>query len=172
MPAGLKQNSSPIQISASATELVPGTLVSQEIDLTLNVLDQEVFVITQVNLDVDAPDSVAATSTQVLASLSTTARTTVGNISDSNVVGAAQRDIICNAGMTADGGIPFDREDPTFTALGEDYIGICATNNMFLNLQGVNNGNAKSCRVRVYGYRAIASASVYSALVNSELLSA
>ena len=168
MPKGLKSNSSPIQISASVEETAPNTLTSEQIDLTLNVLDQEVFVVTQVNLDVDVPDSILGTSTTVSATLSTTARTTVGDISDSNVVGAAQRVIICNAAMTADGGIPFDREDPTFTALGEDYIGIVATNNMFLNLVGTNNGNIKGARVRVYGYRAIASASVYSALVNSE----
>jgi len=43
---------------------------------------------------------------------------------------------------------------------------------MFLNIVGTLNGNAKSCRVRVYGYRASASSSVYAALVQSELLSA
>ena len=68
--------------------------------------------------------------------------------------------------------LPFDREDPTFTALSEDYLGIIATSNCFLNITGVNNGNAKSARVRVYGYRAQASASVYAALVQSEVLSA
>ena len=172
MPQGLKQNSSPIQISSKVVETAANTFTSTEIDLTLNVLDQEVFVITQVNLDIDAPDSVAGVTTATNASLSTTSRTGTGDISDSNVVAAASRIIVTNAAMTPDGGIPFDREDPTFTALGEDYIGICATNNMFVNLSGLNNGNAKECRVRVYGYRAIASASVYSALVNSELLSA
>lgn len=173
MPKGMKATSSPIQISASVSEVGPNTFISQEIDLTLNVLDREVFVCTQLNLDVDAPDSVGNTTTQTNASLSTTARTNVGSIADSNVLGAASRSIICNALMTPDGGIPFDREDPLFTPLSEDYLGIVSTNNMFLNLEGLNNGNPKNCRVRVYGYRAIVTdAAVFAALVQSELLSA
>lgn len=172
MPKGLKATSSPIQVSATVQEPGPNTFVSEELQLTLNVLDNEVFVITQLNIDVDAPDSVTATSTQSNASLSTTARTTVGSIADSNVLGSASRSIICNGAMTPDGGIPFDREDPLFAAISEDYLGIVATNNMFLNLQGLNNGNPKNCRVRVYGYRATADSSTYAALVQSELLSA
>ena len=172
MPTGLKSTSSPIQISAEVIETAPGAFTQDTIELNLNPLDNEVFVVTQLNLDVDAPDSVAALSTDVKASLSTTSRTTVGTIADQNTLGSAQRLIICNAAMTPDGGIPFDREDPTFTALSEDYIGIIATSNAFLQVQGVNNGNPKNVRVRMYGYRARASASVYAALVQSELLSA
>ena len=172
MPAGLKATSSPIQVSQFSIELVAGTFVSEAIDLALNPLDQEVFVVTQVNLDVDAPDSVLALTTSVDATLSTVLRTTLGDISNSNVLASARREIICNSGMTPDGGIPFDREDPTFTALTEDYLGIIATSNCFLNLQGTNNGNVKQARVRIYGYRAQATAPVYAALVQSEVLSA
>lgn len=169
---GLKSTSSPIQISSRVLELLPNTLQEDTIELNLNPLDNEVFVVTQVNLDVDAPDSITATSTRVQASLSTTTRATVGTIADQNVLAAADRQIICNGAMTADGGIPFDREDPTFTALSEDYIGIIATSNAFLQVQGTLNGNIKNARVRVYGYRAKAAASVYAALVQSEVLSA
>ena len=172
MPTGLKSTSSPIQISARAVEAVAGTLAETEIQLSLNPLDNEVFVVTQVNLDVDAPDSVAATSTRAQASLSTTTRATVGTIADQNVLAAADRQIICNSGMTPDGGIAFDREDPTFTALSEDYIGIIATDNAFLQVVSTGGGNVKNARVRIYGYRAKASASVYAALVQSEVLSA
>jgi len=169
---GLKPSSSPIQISAAVTELVANTLVIEQIDLTLNVLDNEVFVVTQINLDVDAPDSIATVTTAVDATLSTTRRTTVGSIADANVLGSASRQIICNAGMTPDGGIPFDREDPLFAALDQDYLGIIATNNAFLNLVGTLNGNIKQVRARIYGFRATATSSVYAALVQSELLSA
>tara|TARA_R110002096_G_scaffold71734_2_gene171123 strand:+ start:999 stop:1517 length:519 start_codon:yes stop_codon:yes gene_type:complete len=172
MPAGLKSTSSPIQVSEFSIELVAGTFVSEAIDLSLNPLDQEVFVVTQVNLDVDAPDSITGLTTAVDATLSTVQRTTLGSIANSNVLASARREIICNAGMTPDGGIPFDREDPTFTALTEDYLGIIATSNCFLNLQGTNNGNVKQARVRIFGYRATASSSVYAALVQSEVLSA
>lgn len=172
MPKGLKATSSPIQISATVSEAVAGVLAVDQIDLTLNVLDNEVFVVTQLNLDVDAPDSVTGLTTQVEASLSVTRRTSVGTIANQNNLGFASRQIICNAGMTPDGGIPFDREDPLFAAISEDYLGIIATNNAFLNVIGLNNGNVKSARVRVYGYRATADSSTYAALVQSELLSA
>ena len=109
-PKGLKMTSSPIQVSAFVAETAANTFTSEEIDLTLNVLDNEVFVVTQLNLDVEAPDSVAATTTQTSASLSTTARTNVGTIADSNVLGSARRTIVCNGAMTPDGGIPFDRD--------------------------------------------------------------
>lgn len=171
MPKGLKSTSSPIQISASVLESGANTLTSDTLTLNLNALDQEVFVVTQVNLDVDAPDSVATVTTAVTATLSSTARTSIGNISDNNVIAASQRMIVCNALMTGDGGIPFDREDPTFTALNEEYIGIIATSNCFFNIQGTGNGNAKGGNLRIYGYRAKADASVYAALVQSEVLS-
>jgi len=171
-PKGLTATSSPIQIGAVVTETAPNTFTFSEIDLTLNVLDNEVFVVTQLNLDVEVPDSVTGTTTQVSASLSTTERTNVGSIANQNVLGQARRIIVCNAAMTPDGGIAFDREDPLFAAISEDYLGIVATNNMFLNIVGTNNGNTKAVACRVYGYRAKASSSLYAALVQSELLSA
>ena len=170
MPAGLKASSSPIQISSSVTEAAINTFVTDQIDLTLNVLDNEVFVVTQINIDVDIPDYPAAgTAALVNASVSTTRRTSVGSIADQNVLGSANRTITVGI---ADAGVAFDRESPLFSAQEVDYLGIIATNNAFLNLQGVGNGNVKTAQCRIYGYRATASASVYAALVQSELLSA
>ena len=169
-PKGLKTTSSPIQISAFVTETALNTFAFEQIDLTLNVLDNEVFVVTQINLDVDAPDMTLFPRCSVNASVSTTQRTFVGSIAQTNNLASAQRIII------RDGGIPgevvsFDREDPLFAAINEDYLGIIATNNAFLNLQSDNCTAIKSARVRIYGYRASASSSVYAALVQSELLS-
>ena len=169
MPVGLKSTSSPIQVSASTTELAPGLLQIETIELNLNPLDQEVFVITQVNLDVDAPDNLPL-ATSVEATLSSTRRTTIGSIANQNVIASAQRLVL--GAPPALSAVAFDREDPTMTALSEDYIGIIATSNCFLNLVGTNNGNVKAARVRIFGYRAKASASVYAALVQSEVLSA
>lgn len=172
MVKGLTATSSPLQIGTFVAEAVPNTFAFTTVDLSLNPLDNEVFVVTQLNLDVEAPDSVSGVTTQTTATLSSTQRTSVGSISDANVLGQARRTIVTNAGMTADGGIPFDREDPLFAAQTEDYIGIIATSDCFLNLIGLNNGNTKGCAARIYGYRAKANASVYAALVQSEVLSA
>lgn len=175
MPAGLKSTSSPIQISSSVSQTASNAFESNEIDLTLNVLDNEVFVITQINIDVDAPDFPVAPLevSSVDASLSSTRRTTVGGINDQNVLGSAQRKIVVDLAAVG-ASVAFDREDPLFAAISEDYLGIVATNNMFINMnsQGLAAGTLKDTRVRVYGYRAQASASTYAALVQSELLSA
>jgi len=175
MPKGLKTTSSPLQISAGLSQTATNTFIFEEIPLTLNVLDNEVFVITQVNLDVDAPDFsiVPGQDTSIDASISSTQRTSVGGINNSNVIGSAQRRIVTNVGIPGEC-VSFDREDPLFAAISEDYLAIVATNNMFLNLdtEGLTAGTLKDVRVRVYGYRASASAAVYAALVQSELLSA
>ena len=52
-----------------------------------------------------------------------------------------------------------------------DYIGIIATNDFFLQIQGVNNAAPLGGSVKMYGYRARADAAVYAALVQSEVLS-
>ena len=90
MPTGLKSTSSPIQISAQVTESAASTFTESEVQLSLNPLDNEVFVVTQVNLDAGAPDSIPATSTRVRASLSTTSRATIGDISQPNVLAATR----------------------------------------------------------------------------------
>lgn len=167
----LKKTSETVLISNSVEEAVAGTMASTQVSLQLSPLDKEVFVVTMINLDPDAPDSIVGTSTLVDCSISTTQRTTVGTISNSNVLAAARTSIICNAAMTADGGIPFSREDPLSADPHSGYVGIIATDDFFLNVQGTNNGNVKAVRARVYGYRAKADAATYAALVQSELLS-
>ena len=168
MPKGLKMTSSPIQISADAVETVANTFTQTEIDLTLNALDNEVFVVTQVNLDVDHPDASATKTSATSASLSTTQRSSIGSIANSNNIATAKRSLVVNANQNH---VAFDREDPLFAAISEDYLSIVATPNMFLQVQGTDNQNPKGVSVRVYGYRAKADSAVYAALVQSELLS-
>ena len=182
MPKGLTRNSSPIQISASVEETVVNTFTTREIDLTLNALDQEVFVVTQVNIDTTPPSlKEVAGRTAVTCSLSSTGRTSVGSIADSNVIAQARKDILLNISVAQPATVPpfltfgvatFDREDPLFSPTTEEYIGIIATSNCHLNLQGQGNTDLMSASVRIYGYRAKMDASGYAALVQSQVLSA
>ena len=109
-----------------------------------------------------------ATTTAVNASLSTTQRTTVGGLQDSNVM-ASNRITIQSDGTVAVRG-QFASDSSPATQL--EYLGIIATNDFFLNVEGTGNAAAKSLIARVYGVRAKADASIYAALVQSELLSA
>tara|TARA_R110002094_G_scaffold2044_1_gene8592 strand:- start:582 stop:812 length:231 start_codon:yes stop_codon:yes gene_type:complete len=53
-----------------------------------------------------------------------------------------------------------------------DYIGIIATNDFFIQVKGTGNTGPRGMDGKLYGYRARASADIYAALVQSEVLSA
>jgi hypothetical protein len=71
-----------------------------------------------------------------------------------------------------DGGVGFERQALTTPTGDVPYIGLIATNNFFVQVQGGGNAGAKAVTGRVWGYRARASSDTYAALVQSEVLSA
>ena len=170
MPAGLKATSSPITISFAVTESAANTFTEGEIDLALNVLDREVFVVTGLNLDTSPPEALAGVSTNVRASVSTTARTSMGTLADNNVMGISRMDL--QAAGFVDGGVAFQQSFGESPAVGMDYLAIIATNNFFAQVQGQGNTGAKGLVGKLYGYRAVADANTFAALTQSELLSA
>ena len=168
MPKGLKSTSSIIQIGAEVTESAANTFTEQAVDLQLNPLDNEVFVVIAANLDLAAPDLVGGANTNTNFSLSSTSRTGVGSIADSNVI-AHKRTQIQDNGVTAVLDEHMSGETPASTL---DYVFIISTNDFFLNIKGTNNAGAKTGIARLYGYRAKADSATYAALVQSEVLSA
>lgn len=169
MPAGLKQSSSTVAIGFSVTESAANTFTEASVDLNLSPLDREVFVVTAVNLDPLAPDAIPGADTQVNASLTTTSQTAVATLADANCLATANLDI--RAAGYADSGVGFTRNGMETPPATLDYIGIIATNDFFVQIRGFQNGSIKSCFGKLYGYRAIASADIYAALVQSEVLS-
>ena len=169
MPKGLKETSSVVAISAGISETAANTFTEGQVDLNLDPLNNEVFVVLAVDINLSPPDAIQSTDTAMRGSVSTTSRTGLGTISDSNVLAESRLDI--RAKGYADGGVGFTRlagESPTAFL---DYIGIIATNDFYIQMEGANNNNAGFANVRVWGYRAKADASVYAALVQSEVLS-
>ena len=117
-----------------------------------------------------APDAVAAANTRVNGSMTTTSQTAMPTLANSNCI-ATIREAIRGAGYV-DGGVAFTTaalETPPSTL---DYIAIIATNDFFLQVEGLGNAGAKTLSGKLYGYRAVASADIYAALVQSEVLSA
>ena len=165
-----KRSSDTIAISFSTTESAPGTFTQEQINLSLNPLDNEIFVVLAVDLNVDSPDALAGTNTATRAGVSSTSLTAMGKLSDSNVLAVAQEAI--RAAGFVDGGVGFSRTaDESYTGM-VDYIGIISTNNFFVQVQGANNLGTKEVAGRLWGYRATANAATYAALVQSEVLSA
>ena len=169
MPKGLKETSSIIAIGANVVESAANTFTTARVDLQLNPLDNEVFVVYAVDLDVLEPNNIPGTTTQIQSSISTTLRTSIGGLDTSNVL-AVNRITIQNDGVAGATRGSFSSDSAPGTQL--DYLAIISTNDFFVNIEGGNNANARAATCRVYGVRARADASIYAALVQSELLSA
>lgn len=170
MPKGLKATSSPITVSFSVTESAANTFTQAEVDLALNVLDREVFVVTGINLDSSEPEAIAATNTRVQGSISTTSRTTMGSLASNNVMAISRKSI--QAAGYVDAGVGFTDSFGESPAVGMDYLAVIATNDFYLQIQGTNNTATASMVGKLYGYRAVADAATFAALTQSELLSA
>lgn len=172
MPQGLKQSSGVIVISGSTVETAPNTFKETEIDLQLDVLNQEVFVVTAIDVNMSLPDADATNNeTIVRASLSTTSRTSVGTIANSNVFAAGRNVCVSDPALSLPFGVFSDSSTESPHAQLE-FIGIIATNNFYAQILGTDNTRVKAMDFRIWGYRARADASVFSALTQSELLSA
>lgn len=168
MPQGLKQSSSVVSIGFSVAESAANTFTQGSVDLNLSPLDREVFVVLAVNLDPQSPDMIDGTNTFTNASLTTTSQTAVATLADANCLSVAN-ERIRSTGAMAVGFTTQALETPPATL---EYIGIIATNDFFVQVIGAGNTLAKGVSGKMYGYRAIASADIYAALVQSEVLSA
>ena len=167
MPAGLKQSSSVVSIGFALSESAANTFTQSSVDLNLSPLDREVFVVLAVNLDNDFPDNVGGDS-NVRSALTTTTQAAMPNLGDANCL-SRTTDSIKGDGATA---VSFSQQALETPPSTLEYIGIIATNDFFVQVEGRNNTGAKGTAGKVYGYRAVASADIYAALVQSEVLSA
>jgi len=170
MPAGLKATSSTVSIGFTVSEAAPNTFAQTQVDLNLSPLDREVFVVQAIDLTCGPADAIAGVDTSMNGSVTSTRQTAVATLADSNCLAIALNQI--RAAGFVDGGVGFSQtagESPN-TLL--EYIGIIATNDFFVQTQGTNNLVAHSMTGKLYGYRATASADVFAALVQSEVLSA
>ena len=171
MTKGISVTSAIITISGNTDELVPGTMLQEQVPLQLDILNREVLLVYAIDLNVTGPDALAGVDTATAMSLSSTSRTTVGNIGDTNVMGASIKQI--RAAGFVDGGVGFTEispETPTSNAL--DYVGIISTNDFFVQIVSANQPTGANGRWRMWCARAKVTADIYAALVQGETLSA
>lgn len=166
----MKRTSSTIAISFRVDMTAADTFSQQQIDLSLSPLDNEVFVVEAIDLDVAPPVATAATNTSVTGSLSTTSLTAVGALDNTNVL--ARKEVAIRASGFLDGGVAIETGSIESPPTQLDWLGIIATNDFFVQVDGTNNGVTRACTGKLYGYRAKADAATYAALVQSEVLSA
>lgn len=187
MPKGLKQTSSQIVISFDTTESAANTFTEERVDLQLNALDNEVFVVTGVNMDVDDPQlnladplanfPDAERNVRAFLSKQSISSATTKSLGNPSVFATAKKSFqlqnttsLANATVNLLPIVPY-MEDATDAPYDVDYLDIIATADFFVSVVGQGNGDARGVAGKVYGYRARADASTYAALVQSELLS-
>ncbi|MBT4705536.1 MAG: hypothetical protein HOB78_08585 [Flavobacteriales bacterium] len=171
MTKGISVTSAIITISGSTAETVAGVMEEEQVPLSLDILNREVLLVYAVDINCSEPEALAGINTFTEASISSTSRTTLGHISDTNVLAAASKAI--RAGGFVDGGVGFQDvspETPTSNAL--DYIGIISTNDFFVQVKGFQNVGVMQANWRVWAARARVTADIYAALVQGEALSA
>jgi hypothetical protein len=166
----LKKTSSEVQISSRVAQTALNTFNQVEVDLSLSPLDNEIFVVTGLDMDTSPPDFIAGLDTDVQSYVSTTSQTGAVGINNSNVVGANRLNI--KAAGSVDSGVGFTQLGGTVPTGDVMAIAYIATNNFFVGLDSTNCATLQSANCRLYGYRARADAATYAALVSSEVLSA
>ena len=170
MPAGLKATSSTVAIGFTVSEGAPNTFAQTQVDLNLSPLDREVFVVQAIDLTLGSPDALAGLDTSMQGSITTTRQVAPVTLANSNCLAIAVNQI--RAAGFVDGGVAFSQtagESPN-TLL--EYVGIIATNDFFVQVVGQQNATPHEMTGKLYGFRATASADVFAALVQSEVLSA
>jgi len=177
---GLSKESELLFISQELALPDSGNAVTLEVNLPLNTLERQIFVVTDIQAYVDGQlfnqgtainsqdvDYSWSVSTQNLDPILAAGAT--GNIGNPRVLAAGG--YISAVGPT---GVPltYSWGTPTSTTGSpSDYLGIIATPDYWIRGQFANAagfGTANLC-VRVVGYMAVASADVYAALVTQEV---
>jgi hypothetical protein len=174
----LKKTSETIMIGVSTPAFSNSALSESQVDLQLNPLDNEVFVVQAIEFDLAStvadtdfdPTTNGGVATAKV-SVSTTSRSSIGTLADSNVLATAHL-AMSNTDTTGDAnGFDFQQKPDTAAAI-LDYIGIISTADFFIQTSTVNLAdNLDAGALRLYGYRARADAATYAALVQSEVLS-
>lgn len=175
----LKKDSNIVTIRGVVTESAHGTFTEQRTDLQLDALNNEVFVVTSLSLDL-LPPAMATNASGPSATRTQISTTAVGALSQASPKVFGWRDLRCETAINAGQGWamvatwdvgpePMSLE----AAGGQDWLAIIATNDFFVGVQSEGPAaNPTRCIFTVQGYRAKADAATYAALVQSELLSA
>jgi len=165
-----KKKTELINVSGSISEVGPNTFTELEVSLDLDPLSREIFVVTDAYLDPFTPNTVPGLRTSTKLSVTNTSRTGVQTIADSQCISNVTDTIF---GGAAEFNFARTAMPVSQISVGTsmDYLSIISTPNFFVQVQGENNLGGSGGSFRLTGYRAVADADTYSALVASEVLS-
>lgn len=174
----LKKTSENITINTVVEESALDTFTVGVVDLALDPLSNEVFVITGVELSPEPIKSIqgGAESTQTRSAYLYTQNRTSPSLSTGQLVAWKRTSLtmeVINAGGAVNGVLHYSETGNDAGDFRGDWLAISATPDLYLCVQSSGAIGADTCQLAatIYGYRAKADAATYAALVQSELLS-
>jgi hypothetical protein len=166
---GFKRTSEIMTIGFNVDESAANTFTEEKIDLQLDPLNREVFIVYAADLELGSPSVVALTNTQSTMCLTSTSQDSIPRLGGSNVIARVQTQVK-NIGPGDTATFESRHPDaPTSSAL--EYIALVATSDVYVQIQGSNNAGAIVGSGKIWGARAQADAATYAALVQSQVLS-
>lgn len=166
---GFKRTSEILTVGFNVDESAANTFTEERIDLQLDPLNREVAIIYALDLEVGSPSVLPATNTQSTMCLTSTSQDSIPRLGGTNVLGRIQTQN--KNGGPGDNAVFESRHPDAPTSAALDYIGIVATSDMYVQIQGSNNTGAIVGSGKVWLARAQADAGTYAALVQSQVLS-
>lgn len=167
----LKKTSQMLNLGAKITFADGDTNVFSRIQLPLNSLDREVFVVTDISIDSDPLIIPQLAGQNVSLNFSVNKNsTTVQTINNPDCIGHFRKQVTTTPVSDTVQVSAYPSEASTGTDM--DYLCIIATSDYILVGAYASTGAGdpdRSCYVRITGYRAVADAAVYSALIAEEL---
>ena len=165
-----KKTSDTIQVGFRVEETAPNTFTQAEVQLNLDPLNNEVFVVTAIDLSPSPPDFIPSNITNAtLSQVSSTSQTMITGLETATVI--VRNESLIRSDSTGQISVgPFEHMQGEAPQAVLDYIHIIATPNFYVQVEGIGNAGVKAVAGRVWGYRAKADSGTYAALVQSEVL--
>jgi len=170
MAKAYKITSDPFFVNGSITESAANTFTQAEISLPLDSLNQEGVLVHAVYWTSNEPSTVPGSNTSLSCQLTATSKTAIVGANDANLI-ARQEKFITSAGVEVSGIVTQDFIGSEAPYQESDNLMIVATDNVFLSINGVNNGGPRSAQFRMVCSRVKLDAAAYAALVTNELTS-
>ena len=160
-------------------ELVDGAGYTEiEIEMNMDTLSREVFVVTDFELDYGASmffDAALGGSVNVSGQITASSQTSTVNINNPDVVGRFQAATIQGGGANLGAGTYVQLKNPdgpSSSGTNRDYLNVIATPNWFIggSYSSTSGGGAnKFIHARITGNRANCELATYSALIAEQL---
>ena len=166
----ITQQSPLMTIGTRVIESAANTFTQSEVELPLSPSLRQVFVVTDVEMQIQTPDSpgiIAPAETVLTGQVTKSTQTAILEFSDPDCMARASKRLIGDVGALCY--VPPETSPRrSIGKLTEDYLDILASSNYFVGVEGAGNAGTLSVAVKVSGFIASVDADVFAALVVAE----